>query len=133
MASPRLDVYPCLHGQPKAHELLLAPRFEQVVEELREAYDVVVFDSPPSLLVPDSTIMLQHVDSFAPIARAGVTRARNFKKMLDMLPRKRMLGGILDCGAMPGHKGYYHHYGPDELEVTPGPEDSEIAEVAHGR
>ncbi len=109
---PQLDVYPCLRGHPKAHDLLLDPRFEQLIDQLRDEYNVVIFDSPPALLVPDSTIILQHVDSFAPVARAGLTRARNFRKMLDTLPRRRMLGAILDGGAHSVHKGgYYEHYG----------------------
>lgn len=124
ISRPRLDVYPCLRGQPKAHELLLTRRFEEMIHELRDRYEVVVFDSPPCLLVPDATIILQHVDCFAPVARAGMTRARNFKKMLETLPRKRMLGGILDAGTIPARRGYYEHYAPDAAA-------EEAAETAH--
>ena len=130
VAAPRLDVYPCLRGQPKAHELLLLDRFEAIVAELREAYDFVVFDSPPSLLVPDPTIIMQHVECFAPVARAGLTRARNFKKMMDLLPGKRMLGGILDGGSIAIRKSYYAPYQPDPTDET---EELAAAEVAaHG-
>jgi capsular exopolysaccharide synthesis family protein len=129
VASPSLDVYPCLRGQAKAHELLLRPGFEQAVHALREQYDVVIFDTPPTLLVPDATIMMQHLECFVPVARAGMTRSRRFEKMLETLPRRRMLGAVLDCGSRVMRKSYYPHYGPDHE----GPEDEpETPEAVDG-
>ncbi len=116
LIDPTLDVYPCLRGQNKAHELLLRPGFAHLIEELRETYDLVVFDSPPTLLVPDSSIIMQHVECFAPVARAGITRARNFRKMLETLAHKRMLGPILDSGRARVRRGYYERYESDDLE-----------------
>jgi capsular exopolysaccharide synthesis family protein len=130
VSSPDLDVYPCLRGHPRAHELLLDPHFSELVAELRQAYDVVVFDTPPTLLVPDATIVMEHVDCFAPVARAGVSRVRNFKKILETLPRGRMLGVILDGGATSMRKGYYDHYAPDAVEAQAAAGEAE--EVAHG-
>ncbi len=130
ISSPALDVYPCLRGQAKAHEPLLRLKFEQVVQELRDRYEVVIFDSPPTLLVPDATIIMQHVERFAPVARAGLTRSRNFKKMLETLPRRRILGAILDGEASPLRKGYYDHYSPEPDPPKPDPPDSaEAADV----
>jgi Mrp family chromosome partitioning ATPase len=103
----------------KAHELLLRPSFDAAVQELREQYDMVIFDSPPTLLVPDATIIMQHVECFVPVARAGMTRSRNYEKMLETLPRQRMLGAVLDFGSRPIRKAYYSRYGPEDQ----GPED----------
>jgi Mrp family chromosome partitioning ATPase len=139
VATPRLDIYPCLRGHPKAHEMLLAPSFEAMVRDLTDRYDVVVFDSPPTLLVPDSTIIMEHVDCFAPVARAGMTRSRNFRKMLETLPRRRMLGAILDEGTRKSRKGYYDHYAVDPVPDARGDLEAPAAasaepdeERAHG-
>jgi capsular exopolysaccharide synthesis family protein len=113
VASPALDVYPALRGQSKAHELLLKPQFEQTLRALRDRYEIVVIDSPPTLIVPDAAIIMQHADCFAPVARAGVTRSRSFRKMLDILPRRRLLGAILDGGATSVRKAYYQQYQPE--------------------
>jgi capsular exopolysaccharide synthesis family protein len=113
VGSPPLDVYPCLRGQSKAHELLLKPQFEQVLRVLRDRYEIVVLDSPPTLIVPDAAIIMQHADSFAVVARAGVTRSRSFRKMLEILPRRRLLGAILDGGATSVRKTYYEQYSPE--------------------
>ncbi len=118
VADPGLDVYPCLRGLPRPHDLLLT-HFERVFEELRERYEVVIFDTPPSLLVPDATIILQHVECFAPVARAGMTRARNYRKMLSALPKGRMIGAILDCGPPQIRRGYYEHYHSEPLAEEP--------------
>ncbi len=113
---PPLDVYPCLHGQSKAHELLLLPSFAEFVLELEDRYDIVVFDSPPTLLVPDAAIALEQAATYAVVARSGVTRARSFRKVLAALSDHQRLGAILDCGT-PLVKGtYYERYEPDELE-----------------
>lgn len=117
ISSPAIDVYPCLRGQLKAHEILLLPAFEQMLSQLKEQYEIVVLDSPPTLLVPDATIIMQHADCYAPVARAGVTRARGFKKMLEILPRKALLGAILDGGAPPIRKMYYERYSPDPEDL----------------
>jgi len=118
ISAPSLDVYPCLRGQVKAHELLLRPAFPEMLQTLRERYQFVILDSPPSLLVPDATIIMQHVECFAPVARSGITRTRSFRKMLDMLPPRSLLGAILDGGATSIRKGYYAEYSPD-----PEPDD----------
>jgi Mrp family chromosome partitioning ATPase len=120
IVSPRLDVYPCLRGQLKAHELLLTPSFATTLCELRERYEIVVLDTPPALIVPDATIIMEHADCYAMVARAGMTRARNLKRMLETLPPKRMLGSVLDGGATHVRKIYYERYTPDAREEDDG-------------
>lgn len=120
VSNPQLDVYPCRRGQLKAHELLLTPGFRATLDELRELYEIVVLDTPPTLIVPDATIIMEHADCFATVARAGITRARNLKRVLEILPRKRMLGAVLDGGATPLRKMYYDRYTPEAEEADDG-------------
>ncbi len=120
VASPQLDVYPCLRGQPKAHELLLTPSFVTTLHELRQRYQIVVLDTPPALIVPDATIIMEHADCYVTVARAGMTRARNLKRMLETLPRNRMLGAVLDGGATHIRKIYYERYAPEGEEEDDG-------------
>lgn len=102
----------------------MTPSFEATLRELVERYELVVLDTPPVLVVPDTTIIMEHADCYATVARAGITRARHFKRMLETLPRKRMLGAVLDGGATSIHKTYYRHYAPDDVGEVRGVEEA---------
>lgn len=109
---PELDVYPALRPRPSAHELLILPGLAASVRELEARYDVTVFDSPPSLLVPDANLILEQVAAFIPLARAGRTRARTFRRMLETFPKRQLLGTVLNDAPpslQPRHYGYYHY------------------------
>jgi len=116
ISKPEVDVYPALRPRHHAHELLILPGLATLVSELERRYDAVVVDSPPSLLVPDATLILEHVAAFIPVARAGVTRARSFHRMLATLPGRRLLGAIMnDAPSLVGSGDYgYYRQGPED-------------------
>jgi Mrp family chromosome partitioning ATPase len=99
--NPAFDVYPALEPQRAAHSLLVLTSYVGIMLRLSQEYDVVVVDTPPCLLVPDTNLILAHVDACIPIARAGRTRTRTFRKMLDLLPGERILGGMLNGARAP--------------------------------
>jgi Mrp family chromosome partitioning ATPase len=107
---PALDVYPARAPHDAAHELLVRPEAAVLVRELERRYAVVVFDTPPVLLVPDASLLLRHAAAYATVARAGVTRVRAFRQMLELLPREKLLGGILNDGSRPTYTSQYGYY-----------------------
>jgi succinoglycan biosynthesis transport protein ExoP len=116
ISKPEIDVYPALRPQRHAHELLILPGLAALVAELERRYDAVVVDSPPCLLVPDATLILEHVAAFIPVARAGITRARSFHRMLATLPQRRLLGAIMNAAPSQMRTGDYGYYrqGPED-------------------
>jgi len=108
---PRIDVYPCARPQHAAHELLASDRFPAVLKELCKRYEVVVIDSPPTLLVPDSALILRHADTCIAVAHAGISRVRMLKKMLSMLPADRVMGKVLNAAPAEKHQRAYYAYG----------------------
>ena len=110
---PALDVYPAVVPQEAAHELLVLPQTATLVRELERRYAVVVFDTPPTLLVPDTRILLSMVPAFLVVARHGVTRKRAFSHLLDQLPRPQLLGAVLNGGPEPAHSRHYGYYSDD--------------------
>ena len=110
---PALDVYPALAAQRHSHELLVLTRFARLIEQLGRRYDMIVVDTPPVLLVPDASLILKHVATCIPIARAGTTRVRSFRDMVGILPHQAVLGGLLNGGRAPS---YYDnlYYSTDE-------------------
>ncbi len=122
MSAPRIDVYPTSKPRPNAHELLVGDGFQRVMQELHARYEIVVIDSPPTLLVPDTTLVLRHADACVTVAHSGVTRVRMFRKMISMLPPEQILGKILNAASTEKHQrdyyAYGYGYGPDEDETT---------------
>jgi non-specific protein-tyrosine kinase len=80
-----------------------------VVEELRELADVVLFDSPPVLVVADSAILSSRVDGVLLVNDAGNTRRNAAQRAVEELHRVRahVLGVVLN--RLVGRRdGYYH-------------------------
>jgi Mrp family chromosome partitioning ATPase len=120
VSQPGFDVYPAVEPLRSAHELLVLPSFAAMVRELERRYSVVLFDTPPTLLVPDTSLILKHVRGCLPVARAGHTRARYLRQLLEVLPRAQILGEILNCARAPRYTSDYYRYGAeDEAEATP--------------
>jgi capsular exopolysaccharide synthesis family protein len=66
-------VLPAGPRPPNPAELLSSSRMETLMGELRQRFDHVVIDSPPVLLVTDSTILSTLVDGVVLVAESGVT------------------------------------------------------------
>jgi Mrp family chromosome partitioning ATPase len=118
---PALDVYPAIAPQDAAHELLVRPQTATLVRELERRYAVVVFDTPPTLLVPDTRILLGLVPAFIVVARHGITRKRALAHLLDDLPRSQLLGAVLNGGPPPAHSRHYGYYSEEAEEPEEAP------------
>jgi capsular exopolysaccharide synthesis family protein len=115
---PAIDVFPVVHPQDAAHELIVLPQLAALIAELEQRYSTVIVDTPPAPLVPDATLILRHVAACALVVRAGKTRARSLKKLLDCLPRERIIGWILN-GEQASRFGYQdYYYGEEPVAPT---------------
>lgn len=113
---PQLDVFPSVDPQRSAHELLARPQLSEMIRQLEARYQTVIIDTPPTLIVPDSSLILKSVSSCITVARAGTSRVRRFQEMLEILPAEAIVGKVLNCAAIPNRDaGYYDYtYGPEE-------------------
>jgi Mrp family chromosome partitioning ATPase len=109
---PPVDLYPVVDPQRSAHELLVTSTFRDMLRQLEERYHVVLFDTAPTLAVPDVSLMLRHVGACIPVARMGITRTRNLRQLLDVLPRNKVLGPVLNGTRLSPDVSYY--YAADE-------------------
>ncbi len=107
---PQIDIFPAYEPQRAAHEIFVLPRFGETIQELTNIYDVVLVDTPPTLLVPDTTLVLSQVSGCLPIARVGRTRARAFRQMLDLLPRKQIVGELMNGARAPRFLNDHYYY-----------------------
>jgi len=77
-------------------ELLSGPKFKEILREACEMFDYVILDAPPLDLVTDATVLINYADSALLVVRANHTPYKDIERVLEMLPRERMLGAVLN-------------------------------------
>jgi capsular exopolysaccharide synthesis family protein len=110
-------------------ELLSGPKFERVLAEARSLFDFIIIDAPPLGIFTDANLLINRADAAMLVVRSGKTRYGAVDRLLDTLPRGRMLGVILNRSEEEFEEstGYYQrrYYKRQEGESAPA-----AAEVA---
>lgn len=69
---------------PNPSELMLSKTFEDVVEKLKERFDIIIFDNPPVGLVSDGVQLLSKVDVPIYVFRANYSKRRFVEKLKEI-------------------------------------------------
>lgn len=77
-------------------ELLSGPTFERVLKEARGMFDYIIIDAPPLGIFTDANVLINRADGAMLVVRSGKTRYGAVDRLLETLPRGRMLGVILN-------------------------------------
>lgn len=98
---------------PNPAELLGSHRMQAVLDRLRAAYELVIFDSPPVQTVTDPAILSSFVDGTIFVIGAGRGRRATIGLSREALDRAgaRVLGGVLNLLRDPARVGYAGYYG----------------------
>lgn len=106
-----LSILPSGSSPPNPSELLASPRVDQVIEDLKERADIVLFDSPPVLAVTDATVLATRVGGVLLVIDAGTTRSDTGRQGKEALAQveANILGAVLNR-QKPGGRGYYYDY-----------------------
>ncbi len=111
--NPNLQVVTSGNLPPNPAELLGSERMNQVLDELTSVAEMVIIDSPPSL-VSDATILSAKVDGVILVLQPGKTDIASAKASLELLHRAeaRVLGVVFN--RIPRNRadyyGGYSHY-----------------------
>lgn len=108
---PGLYYVPAGPVPPNPAGLLESDRMLHIVGQVREMFDLVVFDSPPVVGFSDTLILASYVDATILVARDGhvpVEVLRDAKNMVTMTKGK-ILGVVLNM--VDGATGRYGRYG----------------------
>jgi polysaccharide biosynthesis transport protein len=93
-------------------ELLLKPELLSILDEFKENYDLVIFNTAPVLAADDTSTLAPNFDGALMVVRAAFTSARLSKNALNTLYQRQVnvLGLILNCidAEMPDY--YYYRY-----------------------
>jgi len=67
-----------------------------MIAELKEKYDVVLFDAPPVLAVTDAAVLSQLIDQFILVVRFGITDKDSINHTLTAISNvNRSLTGVV--------------------------------------
>lgn len=95
---------------PNPSELLSSQRMREIMTELATLADVVIYDSPPAVLVPDAAITSKQVDGVVFVIEAGKTGRAIVRQGIFNLQQARanLYGVVLNRLSTKHHN--YHYY-----------------------
>ena len=93
-------------------ELISSPMMSDFVQDVRNRYEdrFVFFDAPPVLAGADTMSLAQMVDGIILVAETGKTSKENFQKAVDLLPRNKMIGVVMNRETEVKSSSYYKYY-----------------------
>jgi succinoglycan biosynthesis transport protein ExoP len=113
LEAPRLDVLTAGPTPPNPAEMVGSARMRALLQTLRDRYDFVVLDSPPTLPVTDSVVLARDADGVVLVVKGHDTPRELARRARDLLVASgaHLLGAVVnnvDLGW--GDLGYYQRY-----------------------
>ena len=94
---------------PRPADILGSRRMEAAIERLRAEADIVLFDTPPVVVVTDAAVLATKVDGVLLVFQAGRTsreRARHARQILEKV-KANIVGVVLNNAEVEQGYGYY--------------------------
>ncbi|NLM66902.1 MAG: CpsD/CapB family tyrosine-protein kinase [Enterococcus sp.] len=106
-----LSVLPSGPKPPNPSELLGSQRMNQVINELKQSFDIVIFDMPPIVTVTDAQIMASKVDGTLLIVRENITNKESLSKAKELLKlvNAHVLGTVYNGAKQTKDQSYYYY------------------------
>jgi capsular exopolysaccharide synthesis family protein len=110
-------------GRPRddVAELLSGPSYARLLTEVRRMFDYIIIDAPPLGIFTDANVLMSRADGGLLVVRAGKTRYSSIDKLLEQMPKDRLLGVVLNrTDEQPDESSYYyqHRYYNRERRTT---------------
>lgn len=96
---------------PNPSELLGSKRMEELLDEMENEFDLVIFDMPPVVAVTDAQIMSSKVDGTVLVVReqtsnkSALLKAKNLLEMVNA----NVLGVVYNGSTRSKDQGYYYY------------------------
>lgn len=75
-----LYLIPAGNVPPNPSELLVSPKLQKIIHDLKQSFDIIIFDAPPCLIVADALIIARLVDFSIIVTAQNITRIENLKR-----------------------------------------------------
>ena len=135
---PNLFVLPAGTPPPNPAELLASTNMRDVLAQLREQFDHIVIDTPPSLSVTDAVVLSPRADAVVLVIRSGQTTKQALRRSRDVLVQvnAKVVGVLLNAVDLssPDYYYYYEYQGKYARyyreENSSGHEEEEVEETS---
>lgn len=113
-----LYVVPAGPLPPDPPQVIRSSRMRDVVASLEGSSDLVIFDSPPLLVVTDAVLIASLVDGVLLVVDTGHTRRQAVRQAVELLKQANaaIVGAVLNKVSSRNasyYGGYYRHYSSD--------------------
>ena len=109
-----LHILPSGPIPPNPSELLGTKRMEQLISELSLQYDLILFDTPPVLIVTDAQVLGSNCDGVILVVKSHQTEKTALLKAKELLDKANInLIGTVINGVKPKEVDYNYYYGED--------------------
>jgi polysaccharide chain length determinant protein (PEP-CTERM system associated) len=97
---------------PNAPQLLASQKMKDFIKELKEQFEIILFDSPPAIVVTDPAILGQELDATCLVIEAERTDKDAALKAKELLTtaNANLLGVIFNKIDVRKRYGYYYYY-----------------------
>jgi polysaccharide biosynthesis transport protein len=108
---PNLYVLPAGTPPPNPAELLASANMRDVLAQLRDQYDHIVVDTPPSLSVTDAVVLSPRADAVVLVIRSGQTTKQSLRRSRDILAQvnAKVVGVLLNAVDLSSPDYYYYY------------------------
>ncbi len=107
-----LYLMPCGTLPPNPSELLGSKAMKECINDLKNQFNIILFDSPPIIAVTDAAILSSEVDGVILVVKAGQTDRNAVIKSYEILRNisNHTLGALLNVVNVEGVYGSYYYY-----------------------
>ena len=93
-----------------AAEMASGQNFKEILDSLEEIFDFVIIDAPPLNLFSDGAAYVNHADAAILVIRSNRVNYTDSERSLEMLPKEKMLGVVLNDSEDALSSRGYHEY-----------------------
>lgn len=101
---------------PNPAELLGSKTMDTLLNDLKDMYDMIIFDAPPVLSVSDAQILSNKAEGTILVLNSGTTEKASILKAKEALisSQANLIGTVLNNFILDKDHYYYQYYGNDE-------------------
>jgi len=108
---PNLFIMPAGTPPPNPAELLASAQMSEILSTLREGYDHIVVDTPPTLSVTDAVVLSPCADAVVLVIRCGQTTKPALRRSREILTQvNARVAGVLLNAVDLSSPDYYYYY-----------------------
>lgn len=111
-----LQIITCGPIPPNPAELVGSQTMDRMIVDMKDKYDVIIFDAPPVLSVADAQILSNKADGTILVMSAGETEKTEILKAKEALvsSNANIIGVVLNNFVLSKDHYYYQYYGNAE-------------------